>query len=135
MATKTQYTAAQEDSIINAIEGVETYAEQREVLEELSVSMGKNMRSLTAKVSSLHKAGKCEFIKKEYTREKGETKPAEKAVIVGFIADLIGENVELLETLEKANKNALIKVFNYINNQVLELEADEVEQAEMEAGA
>ena len=57
------------------------------------------------------------------------------SVIVGFIADLIGENVELLETLEKANKNALIKVFNYINNQVLELEADEVEQAEMEAGA
>ena len=59
-------------------------------------------RSLIAKLSSLGL-----YQKKAYTNKNGE-KPVRKGEYVDRIAKLLGKDVELLESLEKVNKNVLM---------------------------
>lgn len=58
-------------------------------------------RSVIAKLSSLGL-----YRRKEYTDKQGNP-PVKKEVYVERIAILLGANVELLESLEKVNKNVL----------------------------
>jgi Zn-dependent peptidase ImmA (M78 family) len=58
-------------------------------------------RSIIAKLSSLGL-----YKRKEYVNKLGEP-PIKKEVYVENIARLLGENLELLESLEKVNKNVL----------------------------
>jgi Zn-dependent peptidase ImmA (M78 family) len=58
-------------------------------------------RSLIAKLSSLGL-----YKRKNYTNKNGE-KPVKKEEYVERIAFLLGKDVELLESLEKVNKNVL----------------------------
>jgi Zn-dependent peptidase ImmA (M78 family) len=59
-------------------------------------------RSIIAKLSSLGV-----YQKKEYLNKRGE-KPVKKEEYIERIAELLDVNLELLESLEKANKNVLI---------------------------
>ena len=58
-------------------------------------------RSIIAKLASLGL-----YRRKEYTDKQGNP-PIKKEVYVERIANLLGANVELLESLEKVNKNVL----------------------------
>jgi Zn-dependent peptidase ImmA (M78 family) len=58
-------------------------------------------RSVIAKLSSLGL-----YQRKEYVNKQGE-KPIKKEEYVERIAKLLGKDVELLESLEKVNKNVL----------------------------
>ena len=58
-------------------------------------------RSVIAKLASLGL-----YKKKEYRNKRGE-QPIRKEVYVERIAKLLGKDVELLESLEKVNKNVL----------------------------
>lgn len=70
---------------------VELLAEQLDIPE----------RSIRAKLASLGV-----YKKKEYTDKRGEV-PIKKEEYVDRIATLLNVNAELLESLEKANKNVL----------------------------
>lgn len=68
---------------------------------DLALQLDVPERSIIAKLASLHV-----YKKKEYTNKQGET-PIKKEEYVERIADLLKVNVELLESLEKVNKNVL----------------------------
>lgn len=70
----------------------------REISEKLSVPE----RSVIAKLSSLGV-----YQKKPYLNKRGEP-PEKKEVLIERIAELLDVNLELLESLEKANKNVLL---------------------------
>lgn len=70
-------------------------------VEELALDFDVPVRSIIAKLSSLEL-----YRRKEYTDKQGNP-PVKKEVYVERIAVLLGANVELLESLEKVNKNVL----------------------------
>ena len=128
MATKTKvYSDAQEVRITERLSSVKTYEEQNiallELLEEFEMPETKK-RSIVAKASTMARAGMCAYIKKPDYAKDTVAGIGEKANIVEAIAESIGVSSEVIETLEKANKTALVKVYNFLNNQVMELEND-----------
>lgn len=68
---------------------------------QLASELGVPERSVIAKLSSLGV-----YKRKEYLTKQGE-KPVKKEQYVERIAKLLGQNVEILESLEKVNKNVL----------------------------
>lgn len=70
----------------------------KEIAEELDVPD----RSVIAKLSSLGV-----YQRKQYTNKRGEL-PVKKEEYIARIAKLLDVNQELLESLEKVNKNVLI---------------------------
>jgi hypothetical protein len=68
---------------------------------DLAVQLGVPERSVIAKLSSLGV-----YKRKEYKNKRGET-PVKKEEYVDRIAELLDVNVEMLESLEKVNKNVL----------------------------
>jgi hypothetical protein len=76
--------------------GVTVYA----LAEELEVPE----RSIIAKLSSLGV-----YQKKQYLNKRGEV-PTKKSVHIERIAELLQVNLELLESLEKVNKQVLIMI-------------------------
>lgn len=68
---------------------------------ELALQLGVPERSVIAKLSSLGV-----YERKKYTTKRGEV-PIKKEEYVERIANLLEVNVELLESLEKVNKNVL----------------------------
>lgn len=68
---------------------------------DLAVQFGVPERSVIAKLASLGV-----YKRKEYTTKQGEP-PIKKEEYVERIAKLLNTNVELLESLEKVNKNVL----------------------------
>ncbi len=67
----------------------------------IAAELGVPQRSVIAKLASLGV-----YKKKEYLTKQGEP-PVKKEEYVERIAKLLGQNVELLESLEKVNKNVL----------------------------
>lgn len=70
-------------------------------VEELMLQFDVPRRSIIAKLSSLGI-----YKRKEYVNKRGEP-PVKKEVYVENIANLLNVNIEILESLEKANKNVL----------------------------
>lgn len=70
-------------------------------VEDLALQFDTTERSIRAKLASLGL-----YKKKDYTNKQGEI-PVKKEEYVERIAKLLEVNVELLESLEKANKNVL----------------------------
>lgn len=70
-------------------------------VEELALQLDVPTRSIIAKLSSLGV-----YVRKAYTNKQGEP-PIKKEVYVENIAKLLGCNLEILESLEKVNKNVL----------------------------
>jgi len=69
---------------------------------ELAEKFSVPERSIIAKLSSLGV-----YQKKAYLNKRGEL-PEKKEVLIERIAHLLDVNLELLESLEKANKNVLL---------------------------
>ena len=90
----TVYTPEITKTIIEKFRAGTTIAE---LAEELDVPE----RSIIAKLSSLG-----EYTKKPYTNKQGEL-PVKKEEYIARIAKLLDTNVEIIESLEKANKNVL----------------------------
>jgi len=106
-ATKiVNYTEAQ------TVEMVEAYsaAPNAATVEMLAAKMGKSARSIIAKLSR----------EKVYVAKTYETKGGEKPVKKDSVADAIGAILSMseneIESLTKANKTALQKVFNALAN-------------------
>jgi transcriptional antiterminator len=68
---------------------------------DLADQLGTTERSIRAKLASLGL-----YKKKEYTNKLGQA-PVKKEEYVDRIAKILQVNVELLDSLEKANKNVL----------------------------
>ena len=75
---------------------------------QLAAENGKTTRSVIAKLSNLKV-----YVPKVYATKKG-TKPVSKAAIVGAIAGVTGASEDVLDSLSKATKNALVIVYNAI---------------------
>lgn len=91
------------------------YAENKDT-DALAVKFGKTSRSIIAKLSRMGV-----YVKPEYKTKTGET-PISKEEIVANIATLIQADVEVLESLEKANKTALQLIFDALELQSTLLE-------------
>lgn len=83
------------------VQKITALLEQGASLPEIALEFEIPERSLIAKLSSLGL-----YKRKEYTNKNGE-KPVRKGEYVERIAALLGKDVELLESLEKVNKNVL----------------------------
>ena len=70
-------------------------------VEELALQLGVPLRSIIAKLSSMGL-----YKRKEYTDKRG-LPPVKKEIYVENIAKVLGVNLEILESLEKVNKNVL----------------------------
>lgn len=84
----------------------------------LALQFGKTSRSIIAKLSRMGV-----YVKPEYKTKTGET-PISKEEIVANIATLIQADVEVLESLEKANKTALQLIFDALELQATLLETN-----------
>lgn len=86
------------ESTKQLLEDFESGQTPQEIAEKLNVPA----RSVIAKLSSLGV-----YTKKAYVNKRGEM-PVKKDQYIERIAELLGVNLELMESLEKANKNVLI---------------------------
>jgi hypothetical protein len=79
-------------------------------VEIIAENMGKTVRSIVAKLSreKVYKA-------KTYTSKTGE-KPVKKDVHADAIGAILQLNENDIESLTKANKNALVKIFQALAN-------------------
>ena len=77
---------------------------------EIAIGLNVPERSVVAKLASLGI-----YKRKEYRDKRGNT-PIKKEVYVERIANLLGVNLELLESLEKVNKNVLILIENALKS-------------------
>lgn len=75
--------------------------ENNRPIDDIALELDIPKRSIIAKLSSLGI-----YKKKEYTTKRGEI-PVKKSEYVERIADLLEVNIDLLESLEKVNKNVL----------------------------
>jgi transposase-like protein len=80
---------------------IDRYSNQGASVAELALEFDVPERSIIAKLSSLGV-----YKKKEYLNKQGEP-PVKKEIYIERIAQLLKVNVELLESLEKVNKNVL----------------------------
>jgi hypothetical protein len=90
-ATKTNYTPEQTQALVAGYQAGET-------VEQLASQLGKTTRSVVAKLSR-------EGVYKAKTKTTGAR--VTKAQLVSFIASKVGAHEEVLESLEKANHEAL----------------------------
>lgn len=70
-------------------------------VEEIAIEYDLADRSVRAKLASLGL-----YKRKEYVNKQGE-KPVKKELYVEMIAKLLNKDIDLLESLEKVNKNVL----------------------------
>lgn len=106
MAAIVNYTKEQTDKMVADYSANPV----RETVEALAVEMGKTVRSVIAKLSR----------EKVYIAKVYETKNGEKPVKKDSVADAIGSVLKLsegeIESLAKANKTALNKIFEALAN-------------------
>jgi len=95
------------EQVVKLIEDYQSGKPVKDIAEELKVPE----RSVIAKLSSLGV-----YKRKEYLNKRGEV-PVKKEEYIERIATLLDINVELLESLEKVTKSALV----LIERQVREL--------------
>lgn len=100
------YTAEQTAAIVSQYVAAPT----KETVESLAKEFGKQTRSIIAKLSR-----EGVYKRQEYTTKKGE-KPAKKDETASAIAAILGLTDGEADSLEKANKTALIKIFAALAN-------------------
>ena len=115
--TKTEktvnYTEAQTTEIVAAFNAVrqDTREARDKVVADLAAKFGKTTRSIVAKLSR-----EKVYIAKEYTSKTGEAVQSknEWADAIGKVIPTLSENE--IESLTKANKTALKKIFDVLAN-------------------
>ena len=81
-------------------------------VETIAVAMGKSVRSVVAKLSR-----EKVYVAKSYVSKTGE-KPVKKDAHADAIAAILGLTEPETESLTKANKTALVKIFKALANSV-----------------
>lgn len=76
--------------------------------EDIAESVGTNKRSVVAKLSQLGV-----YQSKRYLNKRGEV-PIKKEQLLDQIAAKLGVDVEVVESLEKCNKNVLILILSHL---------------------
>lgn len=94
---KMKYTKEITDKLVEEYNAAPNAETVKRLAEELSVPE----KSIIAKLSSIGI-----YKKKQYVNKRGEP-PTKKAEYIENIAKLLNTNLELLESLEKVNKNVL----------------------------
>lgn len=101
MNKETVYTEAVVESMVNSYKAAKTDEQRAGAVQEIANELGVKVHSVRAKLVSLGV-----YIPKSRTAKNGE--PVEsKAVIVGQIAEALGVEEEVVESLEKATKPVL----------------------------
>jgi len=107
MAEKTvNYTPEQTVEMLAAY----TAAPTAETVTALAEKLGKTTRSIIAKLSR-----EGVYKKKEYTTKKGE-KPVKKDNLANQLGAICGLSEAEVDSLEKANKTALVKILGFMSN-------------------
>ena len=108
--TKAQtYTEDQVSKMVSAYEAADTDEGRAEVVESIAEEFGKSVASVRSK---LVREGV--YVKKTRTTKTGEP-VVSKADLVNQIADAIGEDAEVIESLEKATKVTLQKILSAVS--------------------
>lgn len=108
-AKPANYTAEQTTKMIA---DYEASGKTPESVEMIAKELGKSVRSIVAKLSR-----EKVYIKKEYTTKKGET-PIKKDETADAIGKVLNLSEPETESLTKANKTALVKIFAALANSV-----------------
>lgn len=108
-AKPANYTAEQTAKMIADYEASGKTPESVEVIAQ---ELGKSVRSIVAKLSR-----EKVYIKKEYTTKKGEA-PVKKDETADAIGKVLNLSEPETESLTKANKTALVKIFAALANSV-----------------
>lgn len=116
VATAEKASKKQENYSAEMTEALRVAYETNKDTDALAKQFGKTSRSIIAKLSRMQV-----YVKPEYKTKTGET-PISKEEIVADMATLLNVDVEVLESLEKANKTALQIVFDALNLQATLLE-------------
>jgi hypothetical protein len=101
MAKTVNYTPEMEKAIRDALTGE---VDQKSAVTELAETLGKTVASVRQKAVRMGLYKKPEYI------SKNGKKAEAKADIVANIAEALNVNIEVAESLEKANKNILLKI-------------------------
>jgi hypothetical protein len=102
MTTKIEnYTQAQTAELISAYVAANTAEARSAVVNTYAERFGKTVNSIRAKLTR-----EKVYVAKVYTNKNG-VKPVKKDALVTAIADKIGLNTEVCDSLEKVNKNVL----------------------------
>jgi hypothetical protein len=98
------YTEAMVARLHEGYDGSASDAERKAQVAELAAEVGRSEASVRAKLTS-------EGIYVPYAKAPAGKNSVRKAALVAAIAEKLGVHVEVVESLEKANKVALAHVF------------------------
>lgn len=100
MAEKTVNYTPEQTAVL-----VSRYVDEKITVEALAVEFGKSVRSIVAKLSR-----EKVYVAKSYVSKTGE-KPVKKDAHADAIGAVLGLTEPEIESLTKANKTALVKIF------------------------
>jgi len=103
-ATGSRYTEAQTLELVQAYTAVNTQDERDAIVDEFVVSFALPIASIRGKLSS-----EGVYVAKERKTKNGEP-IVRKSALVAQVAELMGENEETVESLEKVTKPVLAKL-------------------------
>ena len=109
-AKAVNYTAEQTAAILAGYDATADEATRKAQIEALALQLGKTVRSIVAKLSR-----EKVYVAKEYTTKKGE-KPVKKDAHADAIGAVLKLTEAETESLTKANKTALEKIFAALAN-------------------
>lgn len=113
MTTATKSASAYSDEdvarLVSAYESCDSDSERKEVVVRFADAMAKTTNSVIAKLSNLKV-----YVKPAKTTKSGSA-IVRKATLVNQIADAIGEDAEVMESLEKATKVVLEKILKAVS--------------------
>jgi len=98
------YTDAMVARLHEGYDGNASDADRKAQVAELAAELGKSEASIRAKLTS-------EGIYVPYSKAPAGKNTVRKAALVAAIAEKLGVHVEVVESLEKANKVALAHIF------------------------
>jgi Tfp pilus assembly protein PilP len=105
MAEKTvNYTPEMEQVLRDVYDVTADEATRSDQINEIVEKVGRNRRSVIAKLSRMNL-----YVKKEYKNKRGE-KPVSKGTLVAFIAKECGATEDQFDSLSKATKPVLATV-------------------------
>lgn len=127
MAKQVNYTPEQVETLMQGYNPELSYEERTAQVEALAMQLGKNKQSIVSKLSSMKV-----YVPKTYvTKTGGES--VSKDDLSDRIALAMGENAESFETLAKANKAVLQKIWNFVKPEpVADSESSEDDASEAE---
>lgn len=113
MSAKTKvpnYTAEQTARMLAVYDPTASEKDRKDMVDALAAEFGKGARSIVAKLTR-----EKVYVKKAYAAKNGE-KPVKKDAHADAIGAVLGLTEPETESLTKANKTALVKIFDALAN-------------------